>query len=506
MTEMPSRHLPAATPRGLRLTPPAVASEVALGDPSDSGARWSWRYRARLQVSDTVIVATVVLAALAAGLPWIIAAQTTPLDAAVVPAVIAGTWLLALAVTHTRDPRVLGVGASEYKRVATASAFAFGMLAILFLLLRVDSAQEYFALALPIGLAALVLERRLWRKWLLHQRAFGHYLTRAIVVGRRDDVEYVVAQIATHSGAAYRVIGAAVDDAPGGSITVGGRRIPIVAGRDGVAMAAASVNADAVIVAGQPDESGEFVRQLGWDLEGTPAELVLSSRLTDVAGPRIHFRPVDGLPLIHVETPTFEGGKHILKRSVDIVFSAIAIVVLMPLMLVIAVLLRLDTPGPILFRQRRCSRNGETFQMLKFRSMVETAEDDLAGLLDENEGAGVLFKLRNDPRVTRVGRTLRKYSLDELPQLWNVLVGDMSIVGPRPPLVSEVACYEGSVHRRLFIKPGLTGLWQISGRSDLSWEESVRLDLYYVENWSLTGDLMIMWRTAKSILNPKGAY
>ena len=506
MTEMPSRHLPAATPRGLRMTPSAVASEAALGDPSDSGARWSWRYRARLQVSDTVIVAAVVLAALAAGLPWIIAAQTTPLDAAVVPAVIAGTWLLALAVTHTRDPRVLGVGASEYKRVATASAFAFGMLAILFLLLRVDSAQEYFALALPIGLAALVLERRLWRKWLLHQRAFGHYLTRAIVVGRRDDVEYVVAQIATHSGAAYRVIGAAVDDAPGGSITVGGRRIPIVAGRDGVAMAAASVNADAVIVAGQPDENGEFVRQLGWDLEGTPAELVLSSRLTDVAGPRIHFRPVDGLPLIHVETPTFEGGKHILKRSVDIVFSAIAIVVLMPLMLVIAVLLKLDSPGPILFRQRRCSRNGETFQMLKFRSMVENAEDDLAGLLDRNEGAGVLFKLRNDPRVTRTGRTLRKYSLDELPQLWNVLVGDMSIVGPRPPLVSEVACYEGSVHRRLFIKPGLTGLWQISGRSDLSWEESVRLDLYYVENWSLTGDLMIMWRTAKSILNPKGAY
>ena len=461
----------------------------------------------RLQVSDTVIVAGVVLAALAAGMPWTTAGRTpTPLDTAAVPAVIAGTWLLALAVGHTRDPRVLGVGASEYKRVATASAFAFGMLAILFLLLRIDFAQEYFALALPIGLAALVLERRLWRKWLLRQRAFGHYLTRAIVVGRRDDVEYVVAQIAGSSGAAYRVVGAAVDDAPGGELTVGERRIPVVARRDGVATAAASVNADAVIVAGQPDEGGEFVRQLGWDLEGTAAELVLSSRLTDVAGPRIHFRPVDGLPLIHVETPTFEGGKHILKRSVDIVLSAVAIIVLMPLMLVIAVLLKHDSPGPILFRQRRCSRNGETFQMLKFRSMVESAEDDLGSLLDRNEASGLLFKLRNDPRVTRVGRTLRKYSLDELPQLWNVLVGDMSIVGPRPPLVSEVACYEGSVHRRLFIKPGLTGLWQISGRSDLSWEESVRLDLYYVENWSLTGDLMIMWRTAKSILNPKGAY
>ena len=233
---------------------------------------------------------------------------------------------------------------------------------------------------------------------------------------------------------------------------------------------------------------------------------MLSSRLTDVAGPRIHFRPVDGLPLIHVETPTFDGGKHILKRSVDIMLSAIALIVLLPLMIAIGVAIKLDSPGPALFRQRRCSRNGRTFQMLKFRSMVQTAEDDLASLLDRNEGAGVLFKMRNDPRVTRVGRKLRRYSLDELPQIWNVLVGDMSIVGPRPPLVTEAACYEGKVRRRLFIKPGMTGLWQISGRSDLSWEESVRLDLYYVENWSLTGDLMIMWRTVKELVNPKGAY
>lgn len=508
MSEMPSRHLPAATSRRLRFVPTHAVDDQAQSDPSACGARWARRYRVRLQLSDTLIVAAVVLATLAIGLPWNSPdlARAIPLDAAVVPGVVAAGWLLALAAYHTRDARVLGLGASEYKLVATASAFAFGMLAILFLLLRVDFAQEYFLLALPIGLGALVLDRWLWRKWLMHQRAFGHYLTRTIVVGRRDDVEYVVAQIAANSGAAYRIVGAAVDDARGGEINAGGQRIPVVAQRDGVAAAAASVSADAVIVAGQPDEGSDFVRQLGWDLEGTSAELVLSSRLTDVAGPRIHFRPVDGLPLIHVETPTFEGGKHILKRSVDIVLSAIALVVLLPVMLVIGVLIKLDSPGPALFRQRRCSRNGDTFQMLKFRSMVENAEDDLEGLLDRNEASGALFKLRNDPRVTRVGRTLRKYSLDELPQLWNVLMGDMSIVGPRPPLVTEVAGYEGSVHRRLFIKPGMTGLWQISGRSDLSWEESVRLDLYYVENWSLTGDLMIMWRTAKAVVKPKGAY
>jgi exopolysaccharide biosynthesis polyprenyl glycosylphosphotransferase len=536
MSEMPSRHLPAATSRGLRLVPahaaeapahaarapahaarapahaaraPARAAEnPAYGDPSLCGAKWARQYRWRLQLSDSLIVVTVVLATFAIGMRWTSPdlARANPLDAVVVPGVIAVGWLLALAAYHTRDARVVGLGVGEYKLVVNASAIAFGMLAILFLLLRVDSVGEYFLVALPVGVVALVLDRWLWRKWLLRQRAFGHYLARAIVVGRRDDVEYVVAQIAENSGAAYRVVGAAIDGAPGSAITVGDQRIPIVARPDGVAAAAASVSADAVIVAGQPDEGGEFVRQLGWDLERTPAELVLSSRLTDVAGPRIHFRPVDGLPLIHVETPTFEGGKHILKRSVDILLSAIALVVLMPVMVVIGVLVKLDSPGPALFRQRRCSRYGHTFQMLKFRSMVENAEDDLGSLLDRNEASGVLFKLRNDPRVTRVGRWLRKYSLDELPQLWNVLVGDMSIVGPRPPLVTEVADYEGSVYRRLFIKPGMTGLWQISGRSDLSWEESVRLDLYYVENWSLTGDLMIMWRTAKAVVNPKGAY
>jgi lipopolysaccharide/colanic/teichoic acid biosynthesis glycosyltransferase len=151
-------------------------------------------------------------------------------------------------------------------------------------------------------------------------------------------------------------------------------------------------------------------------------------------------------------------------------------------------------------------RNGETFRMLKFRSMVATAETDLHALLEHNEGSGVLFKLKNDPRVTAVGGFLRKYSLDELPQLWNILVGDMSIVGPRPPLPREVSQYEAHVNRRLYIKPGLTGLWQVSGRSDLSWDQSVRLDLYYVANWSLAGDLHIMWRTVKVVLSPTGAY
>jgi exopolysaccharide biosynthesis polyprenyl glycosylphosphotransferase len=261
-----------------------------------------------------------------------------------------------------------------------------------------------------------------------------------------------------------------------------------------------------VIVASQPNVEGNFIHTLAWQLEGTATELILASRLADVAGPRIHFRPVDGLPLIHVEIPAFEGGKHVLKRVFDAIVSATGIAIVLPLCAVIACLIAWDSPGPVFFRQERVGRDGRTFTMLKFRSMCETATEDLAGLLDRNEGSGVLFKMKNDPRVTRVGRTLRKYSLDELPQLWNILRGDMSLVGPRPPLPSEVDEYEEHVGRRLYIKPGLTGMWQVNGRSDLSWQESVRLDLYYVENWSLIGDLVILWRTLKVLTHPVGAY
>jgi exopolysaccharide biosynthesis polyprenyl glycosylphosphotransferase len=215
---------------------------------------------------------------------------------------------------------------------------------------------------------------------------------------------------------------------------------------------------------------------------------------------------VDGLPLLHVEIPQFEGGKHLLKRGFDVVVSGIALIVLSPLFLVLATLIRADSDGKAFFSQERVGRNGETFRILKFRSMVTNAPELLADLMEQNEGSGVLFKIKHDPRVTRLGRILRKYSLDELPQLWNVFTGDMSLVGPRPPLPNEVRDYEDHVRRRLYIKPGLTGMWQINGRSALSWEDSVRLDLYYVENWSVVGDLMILWRTVRVVINPVGAY
>ncbi len=287
---------------------------------------------------------------------------------------------------------------------------------------------------------------------------------------------------------------------------MGEQLVSVLSSTDDIARTARLAQADAVIVAGPLPGGNKFIRELGWRLEECSAEMVLAATLTNVAGPRIHWRPVEGLPLMHVDIPQYSGGKHVLKRVMDVALAGAAITALSPLLLLLAIIVRLDSPGPILFRQDRIGKGGQTFGMYKFRSMVVDAEARQAVLHDTNEGAGVLFKMRNDPRVTRCGRWMRKYSLDELPQLWNVVLGDMSMVGPRPPLAREVSGYERHTHRRLLIKPGLTGLWQINGRSDLSWDEAVRLDLYYVENWSIPGDLLILWRTFRAVIQPSGAY
>ncbi len=209
--------------------------------------------------------------------------------------------------------------------------------------------------------------------------------------------------------------------------------------------------------------------------------------------------------MLHVEHPRLSGGSRIIKELVDRVGAAALLLLFAPLLLLIAVAIK-SQPGPVFFRQVRVGRDGKEFVIYKFRTMYVDAEARLAELRHLNEGDGVLFKMRNDPRVTRVGRVLRRYSLDEFPQLFNVLLGQMSLVGPRPPLPSEVAAYADDVRRRLAVKPGMTGLWQVSGRSDLTWEEAVRLDLRYVENWSLPMDLLIMLRTLTAVVRSSGAY
>jgi exopolysaccharide biosynthesis polyprenyl glycosylphosphotransferase len=282
--------------------------------------------------------------------------------------------------------------------------------------------------------------------------------------------------------------------------------VPVVGSFRSIIESATAARADTIAVTGSAELTASRLRRLGWQLEGTGIDLVVAPALTDVAGPRIHTRPVAGLPLIHVEQPDFRGAGKIVKGVVERMMAAFALLMFLPMLALLALAIKIDSRGPVLFRQKRVGQHGQEFSVFKFRTMVVDADKMLSQLSMLNESDGLLFKMRSDPRVTRVGRFLRKYSLDELPQFVNVLRGDMSLVGPRPPLPSEVAQYDGDVARRLLVKPGITGLWQVSGRSDLSWEDGIRLDLFYVENWSLTSDMTILWKTLGAVIKSRGAY
>lgn len=496
---------------------PSFGSRAVRGDtmvsPRSSAVlasrqQWERRFRALLRTSDIAVVmlscmlaSTLSLLATSPGLlaadPWLLVR---------VPLCTALIWLVTLSLFNTRDPLIMGAGSTEYKRVAHATGLAFGILAIVFVLFEWEGIRTQLYIALPAGILALTWSRWMWRRWLCHQRAFGRYSSRTVVVGSRDDVEYALRTLGHEGRLGYAVVGTTILDEAPPHLVVDGHIYPVTHGADAASITATALRADTIVVASQPLGDPDFVKRLAWSLEGTAAEVVLSSRIADVAGPRMSLRPVEGMPLIHVRIPRFDGGAYIFKRALDIVVSGLALLAFAPFALVIATLIKIDDPGPAFFRQLRVGRDGREFHMLKFRSMRVDAEQQLAALLAANEGSGPLFKLKHDPRVTRVGQILRRFSLDEVPQFWNVLRGDMSVVGPRPPLPAEVTTYDGTVFRRLYIKPGITGPWQVGGRSDLSWDESVRLDLRYVENWSAWDDLMIMWRTVRVMVKPEGAY
>lgn len=474
---------------------------------------WHAIMRVRLVVFDLLVVIATVLIAQAIRFGLEDVASLQDFNASVLLSLaLACAWMTALSMAQTRVPAVLGIGSEEYRRVTTATLAVFGTLAIVSMLLKLDVARGYIAIALPLGLAGLIISRRVLRYQLVKKRRKGEFSDHALLIGHRSEVAFVAQQISQRPAAGYKVCGAILDEPAGKNSwpppvkTSTGAEVEVVGGLDDVVDIVIESNATAVIVAGNVGSNRHFLKSLGWELEKTKASLVLASRLTDIAGPRIHWRPIDGLPLMSVELPQYAGAKHSMKRIMDILLSTIGLIVLLPVFFVVAVLIRSEDRGPVFYRQPRVGILGEEFVMHKFRSMAVDADSRVAELSSLNEGNGNLFKIRNDPRVTRVGAVLRKYSIDELPQLWDVLRGSMSLVGPRPPLPREVANYEDHIHRRLNVRPGITGLWQVSGRSDLSWDESVRLDLYYVENWSPAGDMAILFKTVRAVLAKDGAY
>jgi exopolysaccharide biosynthesis polyprenyl glycosylphosphotransferase len=414
-------------------------------------------------------------------------------------------WVCAIALSGGYESRVLGLGSEEFQRIFRAFVGLTATVGFVSFAFKADVARGYIVWALPLATVLSLLGHYALRKRLHHGRSRGRFTYRVIAVGGEESVADLTAQLRQERYCGMQVVGACLSAGDGARLV--GLGVPLLGGLDDVADAVRASGADTVAVAAGASVGPARLRRLSWQLEGTDTDLVVAPGLMEVAGPRLHIRPMTGLPLLHVEEPEFAGARRVVKAVVDRSLAAFAVLMFLPLMIGLWLAVRLTSPGPAVFKQTRTGQDGREFTLLKFRSMYIDAEKRKAELEDRNERAeGLLFKIRDDPRVTPVGRLLRRYSLDELPQLINVVQGRMSLVGPRPPLPEEVALYQDDVRRRLLVKPGLTGLWQISGRSDLDWDESVRLDLRYVENWSFTLDLMIMWKTMSTVVRGRGAY
>lgn len=471
---------------------------------------WSRQYAKRLAATDAIAVIIAVAVAYlvrfnVSGLAFV-AHDFSPRYLSL-SIVLAATWFAALSIAHSRDRRVVGTGPGEYSRVFGATWRLFAVLAIFSYVFRFDIGRGFVGFAAPLGVILLFAGRLGWRRWLRKRRLGGEYQSGIVVIGHRDTAVRLIDELHRSPSTGYEVVGVCI---PAGEIASSERLkgVPILGSMEEAARVAVDVGASAVAVTGADALTSDAVRRLGWDLEGKGIDLVLTLALVDIAGPRVIMQPVSELPLMYVDEPQFKGGKYVLKSAFDWTAAAVITLLISPVLVGIAIVIKATSPGPILFSQERVGRDGRHFKMLKFRSMVEGAHDQLGEVLALEGMSSIVpfYKPRKDPRVTTVGRFLRKYSLDELPQLLNVLRGEMSLVGPRPQIDVEVAQYDRAASRRLLVKPGLTGRWQVSGRNEIAPEDGIRMDISYVENWTLLGDVLILLRTFGVMVSGKGAY
>ncbi|GAB3453026.1 sugar transferase [Actinophytocola sediminis] len=413
--------------------------------------------------------------------------------------------LCALAASRAWHPVVLGQGAEEYVRLGRGMFAAAVTIALAGLATGVVSTRPWVFIVIPATALVALFARYLLRQVLHRARRVGRCLLPVMAAGDPNTVRDLIRRTRDNPHIGWQVAAVCTVDGTGDSLDgIGG--VSVVGRLDELAEHVRRGGYRIVAVTADPYWTPRRLQRLAWRLEGSGAEMVVAPTLMEVAGPRLHVSGVLGMPMLRVSAPVFTGMRRVVKGVVDRVGAVVLLLAALPVMVLAALAITIDSRGPVLYRQRRVGKSGREFTILKFRTMVRDADRLKQRLAGANEGAGVLFKMRKDPRITRVGAILRRYSLDELPQLFNVLSGAMSLVGPRPPLPEESARYEPDMRRRLLVKPGLTGLWQVSGRSDLSWEEAVRLDLRYVEDWSLAMDAMILWKTFRAVLGGQGAY
>ncbi len=411
-------------------------------------------------------------------------------------------WPVSILASRGYQRALFGVGNDDFKGAFSAMIKIVVIASFYEATTHTGALLWLIGVATPVAVVASLVSRFVARKVLHAWQAHGKLLRDVIAVGYLDDLTQLQKTLIAEPHCGLRIVGVCL---PGieheDAIKTD---LPVLGDLDDVSDVVRQHGCHAVAVINRV--SSEYLRHLAWSLEGENVDLLVHPGLMEVAGPRMHIRPHVGLPLLHIEQPHFFGWRRVLKRTFDLTASGLGLLMISPLLLGLALIVKLGDGGPVFFRQTRVGLNGEIFRMVKFRSMVTDAEARLDAIRELNEGDGPLFKMEDDPRITRVGRFMRRYSLDELPQLFNVMKGEMSLVGPRPPLEREVASYGDFTHRRLLVTPGLTGLWQVSGRSLLSWEESVRLDLRYVENWSLSLDMLILWKTAGAVVGKAGAF
>lgn len=475
-----------------------VCRTALLDSQVASRPRWETRY--------TIAVSAIDLAAVTASTAlyglWGTALVGT---VAVLGAAVVALTAVCLLVGRAWDPTALGQGSIEFTRLLRAMLAAAVTVGLVSLAVDLPAGRPWVFGVLPIAGVLAACGRLALRRSLHRRRLTGGAMAKVLAVGTEESVASLVARTRRAPRHGWMITAACTPTGtgPDGAAEIDG--VPVIGDLDTVARLAINGGFDTISISPAPGWTTSRLQALAWDIEGSRTDLVVDPGLMEIAGPRLHVANVDGLPLLRLTQPTFAGAPRLLKAALDRVAALFIVLVISPVLLGLGIAVCLDG-GPAFFRQTRVGLGGREFSMSKFRSMIVDAEAGLAALSAQNEGAGPLFKLRNDPRITPIGRFMRKYSLDELPQLFNVLVGHMSLVGPRPPLPSEAAGYARDARRRLLVKPGMTGLWQVSGRSDLSWDETIRLDLRYVENWTLALDGQILLRTIRAVLRGSGAY
>ncbi len=505
-----SSRFPVVLSRVARPLPEAPGRPVRVRDepgPVDSGRRaWQSTYVRRVVLGDFAC-------ALGAGLIGYeirFGSEGTTVGPSYVSlaiiTVLPALWVTTLLVGRAYESRFLFTGPEEFRRVFSAAVTVVAVVGTISWAFQLEVARGLVVATLPLATVLTLVQRGLWRRRLHSCRARGRFLQTALIVGHRNGVAALHEQMSREAHHGYQVIGCCLPAGSDGVTAASFAGLPVLGRLDDVVAVVRRHGIDTVAVLPSPELEGPALRRLGWDLEKTSAELLLAPAITEIAGPRVRIRPVCGLPLLHVERPELRGVRRLTKATFDRTAAALGLLLLLPALIGVALVVGLTSRGGVFYRQERVGKDGRPFRMFKFRSMVAGADRLVPGLAALSDGNGVLFKMRGDPRVTRVGKVLRRYSIDELPQLMNVVRGEMSLVGPRPPLQSEVDRYGLDMHRRFLVKPGITGLWQVSGRSDLSWDDSVRIDVRYVENWSLAFDFMILWKTLGVVVRKSGAY